>query len=845
MTNLTHARPLFGRPRWLITAGVIAVLGVIALMSYLIWGSYREAILTAETTSRNYAAIIEARLDATLRRADAHLQELVRDVPIAALSKQAVPRYAGEIDGGLDLRLLNFPELAGLRVLDADGDLLYTTSDKTTFAANAADREYFHVLRDNLQAGLVISEVLIGRVTGRAAVILARASRDQQNVFRGIMLGSVDLDYFEDLFRSLNVGANGVISVLRTDDFRRVARFPRMPSAINRPLPPDNRVRTLLASGERTMTFETVAASDGVARISSIHPLDRYPFFVVVALAREDVLAGWKIRTLLVGLAGALLLLVLGCMLYWLWRAGAQQEQALIDMARSEANLRALSDNASVGILVLLEGRCVFANRHAAQLLGYTIKELEQLPAIDAIHPDYRAVIMERHRRRMAGEDVISCYESMALTKDGRAFPVELNAAATLWNGQSACMVFFSDITTRNQIEAALREAQKMEALGKLTGGMAHDCNNYLGVIIGSLDALREEKAEGPAAVELIDAALAGALHAAELIKSLLAFARQQPLAPQRTDISHNLDTIVALLRRTLGEDITLKTAVAPDLWPVWIDRAQLDSCIVNLANNARDAMPSGGLLVISARNVQIDQTHAKKNVDAEPGDYVLIEISDTGAGMSPDTVVHAFEPFFTTKPAGHGTGLGLSIVYGFVKQSGGHINIYSEVGHGTTVRIYLPRHRDATDEAAVATEVPAAARVGRTETILVVEDNAQMRRTVVRQLVSLGYRVIEAENGAAALEILERGEPQINLLFTDIVMPDNLDGYELARCAMEKQPDIKVVFTSGFPGDTLRHADNGMAAMALLSKPYRISDLERVIRTALDSAPARPDDHA
>jgi CheY-like chemotaxis protein len=342
--------------------------------------------------------------------------------------------------------------------------------------------------------------------------------------------------------------------------------------------------------------------------------------------------------------------------------------------------------------------------------------------------------------------------------------------------------------------------------------------------------------ATGTAKPGMIDVAIQAALRAADLTRSLLAFARRQPLDPRKLDINHRITAMVGILGRTLGEDITVSTALAPDLWPVRVDGAQLDSCIVNLANNARDAMPRGGALTIATRNLQLDEAYARSHPEAKPGAYVQIEMCDTGQGMSPETLALVFEPFFTTKGASHGTGLGLSMVHGFVKQSGGHVDIYSEVGQGTVVRIYLPRDTGEGADVAGGAEPEQQAQLRGHETILVVEDNAPMRQAVAAQLRALGYRALEAADGAAALALLARGDEHIALLFTDIVMPGALDGYELAALAVERYRGIRVLLTSGFPGDIVRR-DHRRTDFPLLSKPYRKDDLARVLRKVLDGA--------
>jgi signal transduction histidine kinase len=380
-----------------------------------------------------------------------------------------------------------------------------------------------------------------------------------------------------------------------------------------------------------------------------------------------------------------------------------------------------------------------------------------------------------------------------------------------------------------HESEEKLRQSQKMEAVGQLTGGLAHDFNNLLLVIIGNLDQLLESKTGDRLVQELARHALEAAQRGADLTRSLLAFARRQPLRPQRVAINDLVHGIARLLARTLGERVEISLALAPDVWPVVADPAQLEAALTNLATNARDAMPRGGHLTIVTANRHLDDDYTSQHADVTAGDYVMIEVSDTGTGMPPEIMAQIFDPFFTTKGRGEGTGLGLSMVFGFMKQSGGHINVYSEPGVGTTFRLYLPR--DA--HAAEPVERPAAATrtTGGGETILVVEDNPALRRMVALQLTTLGYQVREAENAAAALAMLESREP-IDLLFADVVMPGKLDGYDLARTVRDRWPSCKIVLTSGFPG--LNPGRDATPDVPLLTKPYRRDDLARTLRDAL-----------
>ncbi|MGZ3305666.1 MAG: PAS domain S-box protein [Asticcacaulis sp.] len=386
------------------------------------------------------------------------------------------------------------------------------------------------------------------------------------------------------------------------------------------------------------------------------------------------------------------------------------------------------------------------------------------------------------------------------------------------------------------QAEAALRQAQKMEAVGQLTGGIAHDFNNMLAVVMGSLDLLnRRIGAEDVRAKHHIEAAIEGAKRAASLTQRLLAFSRQQPLRPETLDINRLVAGMSDLLRHSIGADIRLETVLGGGLWPAHVDPNQLESVILNLGVNSRDAMPGGGRLTIETQNAYLDSRYSTAHLGVPPGQYVLIAISDTGTGMTPEVAAKAFDPFFTTKDVGKGTGLGLSQVYGFVKQSGGHIKIYSEVGLGTTVKIYLPRAVAAGEAAVAGAGVEVAAPMGeQAETILVVDDEPAVRQFSVDALTELGYRVLDAENAVVAINLLQ-DHPEVSLLFTDIVMPDT-NGRKLADQAREIRPDLKVLYTTGYTRNAVVH--NGVVdqGVHLIGKPFTIDELALRVRQLLDS---------
>ncbi|HTW54731.1 MAG TPA: MASE4 domain-containing protein [Stellaceae bacterium] len=384
----------------------------------------------------------------------------------------------------------------------------------------------------------------------------------------------------------------------------------------------------------------------------------------------------------------------------------------------------------------------------------------------------------------------------------------------------------------RQKAEALLQQSQKMEALGQLTGGLAHDFNNHLGIIIGNLDLLDDANVLTAGQKELVDEALTAAFNGAELTRRLLAFARRQPLRPARIEVNKLIENITKLLRRTLGERVEIALNLDATIPAIVADPSQLETAIANLANNARDAMPNGGRLTITTGVRYLDADYAADHVEVTPGGYVLIEVSDTGTGMPPDVLTRVFEPFFTTKEPGKGTGLGLSMVFGFMKQSGGHINVYSEPGRGTTFRLYL-RPGEALAEEAEAPSGDAASLHGAGERILVVEDNAKLRAVLVRQLDELGYDVREADNAVAALALLDDGV-EVDLLLSDIVMPGEIDGCQLAREFVGRRPGGRVLLTSGFPGTRVAELGELGVNFRLLDKPYRKRDLASVLREVL-----------
>jgi PAS domain S-box-containing protein len=380
------------------------------------------------------------------------------------------------------------------------------------------------------------------------------------------------------------------------------------------------------------------------------------------------------------------------------------------------------------------------------------------------------------------------------------------------------------------QAQAALTQAQKMEALGQLTGGVAHDFNNLLQVISSNLHLAAKDVVGNPRAEVRIQNALAGVSRGARLAQQLLAFGRRQALEPKVINVGRFIRGMDDMLRRTIGAEIDFEITVSGGLWNTLVDPNQVENAVLNLAINARDAMPGGGKLTVEAGNAFLDDSYAAGHEGVRPGQYVMLAVTDTGSGMPAEIAERVFEPFFSTKPEGKGTGLGLSMVYGLVKQSGGHVKIYSELGHGTTVKLYFPRAHESED---VITDVSSMPLRGGTETILVVEDDEEVREGAVALLSDLGYRVLKAKDGASAMGVIESGLP-IDLLFTDVVMPGPVRSPDLARTAKERLPNLAVLFTSGYTENSIVHGGRLDRGVELLGKPYSRDQLARKVRHVL-----------
>ncbi|HEX7073830.1 MAG TPA: PAS domain S-box protein [Hyphomicrobiaceae bacterium] len=510
------------------------------------------------------------------------------------------------------------------------------------------------------------------------------------------------------------------------------------------------------------------------------------------------------------------------------------QEETETALREREARLQSIIETAPDAIITIdakgiMESFSPAAERlfgySAAEAIGQNVNILMPSPYREA-HDGYLERYLRTGERRIIGIGRVVD----GRRKDGTVFPMELAVDEVRLERRRLFTGFVRDLTARRKIEEELRQSQKMEAVGQLTGGIAHDFNNLLTVIIGNLE-LMEMRLVRDDDREILKQALEAAELGAQLTDRLLTFARRQALNPKPIDLGEMVLGMSDLLRRSLGESFQISTLLAHGLWMTLADPGMAENALLNLAINARDAMLKGGSLTIETENAELDADDLAGYPGGRPGQYVMLSVTDTGTGMTPEVQQRAFEPFFTTKGTGAGTGLGLSMVYGFVRQSGGHVRLYSELGYGTTVKLYLPRLSEAGSGERQQVQMEACAARG--EAILVVEDHPQVRRITVRRMEELGYRVLEADSGQAALDLLEQS-PAINLLFTDVVMPGGMTGADLARITRRRWPRVRILFTSGYADPTLISGTEFGHGSLLLRKPYSKMELAHKLREAL-----------
>jgi PAS domain S-box-containing protein len=828
----------------LLLAGIFGVL--VVLLAAGLWWRKAEAIRAGESRAENLTLILGDHLARTIGAIDTALGQLAVHGRRVGGAREPAEIWRPVLNAAA----ANLSGVGSLSVVDDAGVITHSTIPEIV-GQSRRDLISFRQLATDANDTLV-ADIPFPTRTGRLLIPIGRRLTTPDGAFNGAVVATFEPERLRDFYRAIDVGRSGTVWVLHPAGsvlFREPSRADPMGQSAER-----NPILQRQRAGQPADFLQASFEPNGPSYLTAYRTIANPPLVVAVSLAEGDVLAEWRrelfIATGVVSLMGLLLLLSgawinreisaranadtrLLAQAEALTATVAERDRANSELRASEARFQAIMDHSPLTVGVRdLAGRYVFINRAFESLLGQPAaavlgKTPDQIvsPAISALlKADHQAVI---ERKQPIQREITWPRPSGDRTLLDVKFPI-LDAAGTV----VAIGRIGADITDQKRAEAELAHAQRMDAVGQMTGGVAHDFNNLLTAILLNADVLAQRLPDGDPLRPVAEGTLKAAERGAALTSRLLAFSRRQLLEPQSTDVNKLVTGIEELVQRTVGDHVDVTLVLAGDVWTATVDRGQLETAIVNLAANARDAMPDGGRLTLETANAELDDSYAALHPDVAPGQYVMIAVGDTGTGMSAEVAARAFEPFFTTKEVGRGTGLGLSMVYGFAKQSAGHVKFYSEVGIGTIVRLYLPRS-DASEAEATAPSGATALPTG-TETILFVEDDALVRTQTEKQLTALGYHVIAAVNAADAIRHV-RGGLRPDLLFTDVVMPGGMNGRQLADQLSKELPGLKVLFTSGYTHGIMTGQSTSIAPGQLLNKPFRRRDLAVKVREALD----------
>jgi PAS domain S-box-containing protein len=816
----------------------LLVIGVAALVTVESLATQRAA---AAVNAQNMARLLETGLAASLDRIDLALQAVAGEHRRAAAGG---PVDGAALEAFMAQQKARTPDLLALRLAGPDGVLRFNVPPAPP-TNTVADREFFVRLRQSPAAGPVVSHPFHGRIIQTPVLVVARALETPGGGFDGVVLGTVELAHLEQLISAVEVGAHGALSLRYEDHSLVVAK------GVGDAAPLGERV----GSGQRA-TFVPAGPADEVYRAGAgrgertvaFRRFERYPLYVVVSLSPEEYLGGWRRQT------AVLWLLVTGFLVFTLggarygvaaWRRRLEFERLLVEgtahlresnehLRESEERFRTafLTSPDSVNLNRVADGVYVAINEGFTRMTGFTEAEVVGRSSVALgiwTDPADRALLVAGLER----DGYVENLEARFRRKDGSVLVGLMSARLVTLNGEQLLLSITRDVTAwkdaeaqRDRLQVQFQQAQRLEGLGRLAGGVAHDFNNLLTVILGSLEVVRPRVADDVR--EDLDQIDVAAGRARDLTRQLLAFARKQVIAPVALDLAGVVRDSERLLRRVLGEDVALTVDLGEPLWPVLCDPAQLQQVILNLVVNARDAMPEGGTLAIAVRNAERSGAAAGDagGEGGSPGEWVRLSVRDSGVGMGPEVQAHLFEPFFTTKPWGKGTGLGLATVHGIVAQSGGLIEVESAPGRGTTIAVLLPRAAEG--PGAVPSAPPAPAPAPGSGTILVVEDEPLVRNVTVRGLRAAGYEVLVAGSGEEALATAERHGARLDLVVSDVIMP-GLSGPQVVEQLRRARPGLRALYVSGYPQDAIAHRGVDLG-VEFLPKPFSAAALlERV----------------
>lgn len=819
-------------------SGIAIAAAIVILIAWMVWDSGRAASQQAEQHVDNLAIGLERDIVRAIDNIDLSLQSTVRGMRLPGLAAMEPETRQAVLFGGA----ISATGFGGISVADAEGDVIYSSHTSNPAGIRLSDREYFQMLRDRDDLGLVTSSPLQSRQDGDWSLDLARRINGPNKVFTGVAVGSLKLAYVQELFSTLRLGKHGSAALFSLDGIL-LARDPRSPLKVGTAFAGGKSFQSVVQA--LSGTFEGTSDVDGIQRFYGYRRVGSLPLVLTVGLASSDIYAEWTQKTVVLslllcvlGLLGTLMVIRLGNEFKRRAVAESTAQRSEGELGEALARMGVLFENSKDAMFVarLHRGGFVYesANPVWADLTGKSVEaSLGRRPS-ECLPAQIATIVDAGWAECVSSCGPVQYQYTIDLEGNKRDWDVLIAPVLDANRRVTRLIGVARDMTATHELEAQLRQSQKMEAVGQLTAGIAHDFNNMLQVIMFNLELLEEQNGLNVDGFECIKFAEQAARNGATMVHGLLAFSSKQALKPKLLWTELVARNIASLMARTLGSRVHVETIVADNAWAVHADEAQLDSCLLNLALNARDAMPDGGAMRLRVVN---ENAETAKMAGMPDADYVRFSVEDEGSGMDPLTLSRAFEPFFTTKGVGKGTGLGLSMVHGFARQSGGDARIESVLGQGTTVSIWLPRRRAATSGERIHLKDQPKGWRGK---ILIVDDEPSVRVALSTVLARAGYSTYEVESGEKALDLLHAGII-CDLLITDRSMP-GISGIDLIKAVRQFWPTLPTLMITGYVNaDDLEVCDD---RVTVLYKPITSADLLHRVEALLGgTTPTAPID--